>query len=192
MIDTLFSQHALFFSIPALLGSVVFLMKLALMTLGADADVDTDVDLDLGDAAAATDSDAAFTLLSIQSIAAFLMGFGWGGLGGVVGLDWTLAPSVLLGVGCGAGLMWLLGLMLKAIYDLQESGNVHIDDATGHAGTVYASIPPHGGGHGQVRVVIRDHARIYEAITNGEALPTNTPVQVTDVGPGRTLVVQPV
>ena len=197
MIDRLFSQEALLFTVPALLGTLVFLLKLGLMALGGvggdvadvDVDVDVDVDGDLGEEVESGDSTAAFTLLSIQSIAAFLMGFGWGGLGGLVGFDWPLGISLLLGVGFGAGLIWLLGLLMKAMYDLQTSGNVHIRDALGAEGQVYANVPAQGAGRGQVRVIIDGRARIYNAVSDGEALATNSRIRVVRVNQDHTLTV---
>ena len=107
MLDTMFSREALLFTVPALAGAAVFVIKMGLMALGGfadiDADADVDVDVDLGDAVESGDSTEAFNLLSIQSIAAFFMGFGWGGLGGLIGLDWSFAGSLALG-----GLMLLL------------------------------------------------------------------------------------
>jgi hypothetical protein len=194
MFDRLFAQDTLLFTIPALLGSVVFLIKLGLMALGGlgadlDLDADADVDIDLGDDVDAGDSTAAFNLLSIQAIAAFLMGFGWGGLGGLFGFDWALPASLLLGAGCGAGMVWMLGLLLKAMYDLETSGNIDIRDAVGRGATVYANVPARGAGRGQVQVVIDDRARIYNAVTDGDTLATGTRVQVSDVNPDHTLTV---
>ncbi|MHC4102831.1 MAG: hypothetical protein ACYSW1_18345 [Planctomycetota bacterium] len=91
MLQSLFDQEALLFTVPALLGTAVFLIRLGLMTIvGLDHDVDVphDVDIphdvavdmqgdvDLGHDVESGDSTEAFKLLSIQSVAAFLMGFG--------------------------------------------------------------------------------------------------------------------
>lgn len=186
MLDSMTSQGALLFTIPAVVGTLVFLVKMGLMTLGGldlDVDVDADVDADLGD------STDAFNLLSIQSMAALLMGFGWGGLGGFIGLGWELPGSLAIGAICGAGMVYLLGLMFKAIYDLQSSGNVDARKAVGCEGTVYANVPAAGEGRGQVRVIIGENARIYNAVSDSEAFPTNAKVRVVRVDSARTLTV---
>jgi hypothetical protein len=139
----------LLFTVPALLGTAVFLVRLGLMTIvGLDHDVDVphDVDIphdvaidaqgdvDLGHDVESGDSTEAFKLLSIQSVAAFLMGFGWGGVGGLLGFEWSFPMSLLVGVGFGLVLVWLLGILMKAMYDLQSSGNVRVEDAVGTEG----------------------------------------------------------
>lgn len=193
MLGGLFEGEILFFTVPALLGTFVFLLKLGLMTvagLGGDVhtDLHADADVDLGDGHA-SDSTDAFKLLSIQSMAALLMGFGWGGIAGRLGLDWSLPMSLLLGAGCGLLLMWLLGLLMKAVYDLQESGHVRIEDAVGAEGVVYAGVPGKGHGRGQVRVVINDRARIYNAVSDGEPIATSSAIRVVRVNEDQSLTV---
>lgn len=186
MLSSFFAQDVLLFTIPALLGTLVFLIKIGIMSIGIgdiDADVDIDVDIDGGD------STAAFSFISIQSIAAFIMGFGWGGLIGFKTFGWDVPMSVLSGLAFGMLLMWLLGLMLKAIYNLQSSGTVNPKDAIGMEAMVYANVPANGDGRGKVRVVIRDRARIYNAITEGDSLNSNSRVRVTRVDSDNTLTV---
>ena len=198
MFDELFSQEALLFSVPALLGTAAFLVRLGFMAVGGigegvdsvgDVDVDLDTDVDLGHDVESGDSTEAFKLLSIQSVAAFLMGFGWGGVGGLIGFEWSFPMSLLLGVGFGALLVWLLGILMKAMYDLQSSGNVNIGDAAGLEGQVYANVPARGDGRGQVRVVIDERARIYNAVSDGDAITTGSRVRVVQVNDDRTLKV---
>ena len=201
MLWGLFEQESLFFTIPALVGTFVFVLKLGLMTIagvGGDLDadapdmdmaVDVDTDVDLGHDVEAGDSTAAFNLLSLQSIAAFLMGFGWGGVAGRLGLEWPFPMSVLLGVGFGVALVWLLGMLMKAVYDLQSSGNVRIQDAVGTEGVVYANVPGRGDGRGQVRVIIDERARIYNAISDGDPITTSSRVRVVRVNEDHTLTV---
>ncbi len=193
MLGGLFQQEALFFTIPAVLGTTVFLIRLGLMAIGGFADgvdgVDVDADVDLGAEVEGGDSTDAFELLSVQSIAAFLMGFGWGGVGGLVGFDWSFPMSMLTGVAFGAGLVWLLGLLMKAMYDLQSSGNIRIQDAVGAQGRVYTNVPAKGDGRGQVRVVVNQRARIYNAVSDGDAIVTSSNVRIVRVNEDHTLTV---
>ncbi len=194
MFDRLCSQETMLFTNPSMVGTGVFVLKMGMMALGGfgadvDADADVDVDVDVDADSDGSDSTDAFKLLSIQSIAAFLMGFGWGGVSGIIGLDWGLGLSLLLGVGFGVALMWLLGILMKAVYGLQSSGNIRIDNAIGLQGTVYAQIPAKGQGKGQVRLVIENRARMYNAASAGEAISTNTAVRVTHVNDDNTLTV---
>lgn len=202
MLGGLFHTDALLFTIPALLGTMVFLIRMGLMAIGGigegvdgagDMDVavdfDVDADVDLGADVEGGDSTHAFTLLSVQSVGAFLMGFGWGGLGGLLGFEWALPMSLLLGIGFGAGMVWLLTLLMKAMYDLSSSGNVHIQDTVGVQGVVYANVPAQGDGRGQVRVVVNERARIYNAVSDGEAILTNSSVRIVRVNDDHTLTV---
>ena len=89
----------------------------------------------------------------------------------------------------GIGLNSLLRILMKAMYDLQASGNVNVGDAVGSEGQVYANIPASDGGRGQVRVVISDRARIYNAVSTGDAIKTGSRVRVVRVNEDRTLTV---
>ncbi len=197
MLAGLFQQEALFFSIPAVLGTTVFLIRLGLMSIGGiaegvdgvDVDIDVDADVDLGADVDAGDSTQSFELLSVQSVAAFLMGFGWGGVGGLIGFDWSFPMSMLTGVAFGAGMVWLLGILMKAMYDLSSSGNINIQDAVGTEGTVYTNVPAKGDGRGQVRVVVNLRARIYNAVSDGDAIVTSSSVRVVRVNEDHTLTV---
>ena len=110
--DLFFGHGAAWFSVPAFLGTFFFLLRLGLMFVGGDTDVDTDVDADIdidGDFDASdSDSTSAFKVLSIQTIATFMMGFGWGGLGGFKGAGW--------GVGILGAISILFGILLLANY----------------------------------------------------------------------------
>ncbi|NTV94050.1 MAG: DUF3108 domain-containing protein, partial [Thiobacillus sp.] len=88
--DVLLGGNAALFGVPALLGTLFFVGRLVLMLVAGDGDLHQDVgihvDAGTGDVSGHTDSSSAFKILSLQAVAAFLMGFGWGGLGIVRGL----------------------------------------------------------------------------------------------------------
>jgi hypothetical protein len=191
MLDQLFSGNTLFFSIPAVAGTLFFTFRLILMFAGmSHMDVNSDgldgLDPMAGDAHHSTEM---FKFLSIQSIAAFVMGFGWGGLGGLLGAGWDWSTSLLAALVGGIGMVWLLSWLLKLVYDLQSSGNISIETANGAEGEVYAGVPAKGNGTGQVRVVIGERQRIYNAVSEDEPLPTKTRVRVIRVNADRTLTV---
>ena len=194
MFDVLFTGQGLLFSIPAALGTLVFLIKIGLMTFaGVDGDmdvaVDADVDVDLGEDAHG--SDQAFSLLSVQSIAAILMGFGWGGLVARFSLEWSLPLSVLSGAVVAAAMVWLLGIIMKAMYNLQSSGNITLNDTVGLRGNVYATVPEAGQGRGQIRLVVNQRSRIFDAISEDEAIATNTAIRVVRANNDNTVTVTP-
>ena len=189
MLDLLFSNHVAWFGVPAVIGSVFFVLRMVLMLVGGDlghGGMDAHgVDVHHGD------SSDAFKLLSVQSIAAFLMGFGWGGLAAHVGADWPWTASTLFAFGCGIGMVWLLAMLLRAMISLQSSGNVSLDDAVGVEADVYVTVPAEGHGRGQVRVVINNRQRICNAVTQGEALPSRSRVRIINVNKDNTVTVTP-
>src|ERR1043165_1187826 len=117
------------------------------------------------------------------------MGFGWVALGAYRGTGFHWAPSVVLGIAGGVAMVWLLGLTLKGMHDLQSSGNVDVRNAIGQEADVYLTVPSRGEGRGQVRVTVQDRQRIYNAVTDGEALPTSARVRITRVNDDNTLTV---
>ena len=186
--DMFFDGNAIWFGIPALVGSGIFVIRLILMFAGF---LDLDVPVGDGDmdATELLDSDDAFRLFSLQSIAAFLMGFGWGGLLGLFSLDLSPAGSVAMGMGVGAAFVWLITWLMQAVYALQSSGNIAIEDAAGRSGEVYVTIPGGGQGSGQVRLTIGQRQRLYRAVTEGEAIASQARVRVTRVNDDNTVTV---
>ncbi len=193
MLDELFSGNMLFFSVPAVAGTIFFTIRLVLMLAGLGGDDDALLDSPSLDADGADphDSTESFKVLSIQSIAAFLMGFGWGGLGGMRGAGWGFDMSLLTAVAGGVGMVWLLSWLLNLAHKLQSSGTIPIRAAQDAKGEVYVTIPPKGQGFGQVRVVVNQRLRTYNADSVDESpLPTNTPIRVVRVNDNNTLTVQ--
>jgi hypothetical protein len=164
------------------------------MSVGGHGGIDVDHGGDVGDvnvAADAHDSTHSFSLLSIQSIAALLMGFGWGGLAAHYALDWPLGYSVLAGAAVGAFMVWLLGVIMKGMYDLQISGNITLSDTVGRQGVVYVSVPQRGAGAGQIRLVVNQRSRIFNAVSESDGIPTNTAVRVVRANDDNTVTVTP-
>lgn len=190
MFDVMFTQEGWMFSIPALFGTFVFLVRIVMMSVGGHGGLDIDHagdGVELG--ADAHDSTHSFSLLSVQSIAALLMGFGWGGLTAHYAIELPLTYSVLAGVAVGAFMVWLLGILMKGMYDLQISGNISLHDTVGRQGTVYAEVPQRGSGTGQIRLVVKQSSRIFNAMSDGEPMATNTPVRVIRANDDNTVTV---
>ncbi len=201
MLELILGPVAIWFGVPALVGTSFFTLRMALMLVGGadvdadfdvdvdvDFDVDVDVDVDAGDVDVASDaggdtgdSTQAFQFLSVQAIAAFVMGFGWGGLGAWSGAGWPLPVTIAFAILCGGGMVWLLGKLLGFVYGLQSSGTVAMYHALESEGTVYARIPAGSEGMGRVRVVIGDRERYYKAITDGDALPRDAKIRVVEI-----------
>ena len=74
-----------------------------------------------------------------------MMGFGWAGFASYRN-DWHWTTGTLaVATVCGVGMVWLLGLLLKGMADLQSSGNIPLAAALDHEGDVYSPCPTAGG-----------------------------------------------
>lgn len=180
MIELLFGPTASWFTIPAIVGTTFFAGRVILMMVGgADAD-----GFDGMDAADALDGDASsdsFQILSIQTIATFMMGFGWGGLGAYLGSGLPVFVAAPVGVVFGVGMVWFLARLLSFVMGLQASGTMPLYHVLESEGTVYTQVPGAGEGQGQIRVVVGDRERYLWATTEGDALPRDTEVKVVRV-----------
>lgn len=185
MTEFLFADGAGLFTFAAVIGTFVFLLRVGLLLVGGLGG-----GFDFGaDAAGHSDTTDIFQIVSVQGAAAFAMGFGWGGLGGLRGALWPWWAAALTGIACGLGMALLLRALMSGLRSLEASGNISPDAAIGEIGDVYLTIPAAGSGRGQVRVNVLDHQRIYDAVTDGVELPTRTPVRVVAVNQDRSLTV---
>ncbi len=193
MLELFFTGNATWFSIPALLGTVLFVMRLAMLFLGSHG-------ADLGDHgpgmgghasgdANHPDSADAFRLLSLEAFTAAMMGVGWGGLAALKGTDWPLWAVVATSISCGVLMVWIQAMLLRGVHRLQASGNLAIKDAMGAEGVVYIAIPGEKGGKGQVTLVLSQRQRQFNAITVGGDLPSQTRVRVVGVNDDNTVTV---
>jgi uncharacterized membrane protein len=203
VIEVLTSEYAPIFTIPAIAGSFFFVARLVLMLFGAAGGEDMggeafDAGHDLGGADGAGvhdhhhgDSTQAFKVLSLQSIAGFVMGFGWGGLGAYRGMEWPVTTSLLCAIAGGVLIVWLLTNLLRSMSLLHASGNISIESAVGCTGSVYVGIPARGAGRGKVRLLVEERARIYNAVSSGGELPRGSRVKVVLVNRDNTVTVAP-
>ncbi|HYE63600.1 MAG TPA: hypothetical protein VD997_16535 [Phycisphaerales bacterium] len=193
MLDKLLTGDAIWFGVPALVGTLLFVIRMVLMLFaGHGMDVDHGGGGDVTDGGGAVDGhDAAgaFKALSLQTLLAFAMGFGWGGILGLYTLKWDLGRSLLVGMGMGLFMVWLLAVMLKATMELQSSGNVRLENAVGSEADVYVQIPERG--QGQVKLVVKDRMRIVNASWEGEGVPQASRVRVVRVNPDNSVTVTP-
>lgn len=188
MIDALFSSPAIFFTAPALAGTLLFLIRLVMTSLGGDdgghdgsADHVGDHDVDHG----------ALSWLSLNAAAALVMGFGWGGLIGLLGLKWPILGAIGVGVGFGLALGGLYVVLLRQTRKLNTNGNLDASGAVGAEGEVYLTIPERGKGRGQVRLVVQGRQTILHAGSVGPALPTGSRCVVRQTHADNAVTVEP-
>lgn len=196
MSDMLFGGGAAWFSVPALLGTGVFLIRLLLMMIGAGHDGDAaghDADFHSNGHAHgdAHGQHAIMAVVSIQGLAAFAMGFGWSGLAAFQGLKWGMIPSMALGVGGGLSFAIVFAALMTTTRKLASSGNIDFSKSVGLDAEVYATIPAKGSGRGQVRIVVDGRQRILQAMSSDTEYSTGTRVRVLEAKADNSVVVGP-
>ncbi|HMN95289.1 MAG TPA: hypothetical protein PKC43_03650 [Phycisphaerales bacterium] len=186
---SLFADHAAWFAIPALIGTLFFGLRLVLSVSGLDAVVDVDgpdVPADVHQ-----DSTALFKFFSIQSALMFCLGAGWTGLAAYRGLGMSWSESAIIAVIGGVASAWLLLWLLGSIRHLEAKGNIPVDAALGCEGDVYVTVPSAGSGRGQVRVTIGNRQRTFNALSSAGELRPPARVRVVQVNADRSLTVAP-
>jgi hypothetical protein len=182
--DLLFSDGAAWFSVPALVGTLGYLLRLTVVVL-VGGDHDGGGHHDGGDVG----GHVAATMLSVQGFLTFAMGFGWGGLGAYRGADWSAVVSTMVGVACGVALVALLVVTLRATRRLHSSGNIELQQFVGAEAEAYTIIPKSGAGRGQISAVIGDRQRYVYAVSEGEELPARTRLRIIRVNGDNTVTV---
>jgi len=181
----------------AIITTLILLVQLVLNLVGLsghDADVDASGADMSADAAVDHPGDAAHStglgILSVRSVTAFFVGFGWAG---VVSLrsGISLPITIVLAFLAGSVFLFVVFYIMKSIFKLSDSGNIQYSNAVGQSGTVYIAIPAAGKGRGQIQVKVQGRLREVDAITDeDEELPTGTAVSVVKVIGDSTMVVR--
>ena len=171
----------------AAVASLVFVVQMVLTLVGMDtphADLSA---VDFG----ATDGDTmdaggSVSLFSVRNLINFLLGFGWGG----VCLRQAIPSDALLvaaAIAVGAAFVAMFFSVLKHLRRLETNGAFNIHTLLHQPATVYLRIPAQGQGKGKVQLSAGGAIHEIDALTDGEALPTGTPVTITEILDGHTL-----
>lgn len=190
VMQTLFADHAAWFTGPAILGTGFLVTQMLMGQIGGDLHVDADhpgeIDFDVdhpGD-------DAKW--LSLQTIAAFCVGFGWIGLSVYRLTDLHFLVSALCALAAGFGTAWLIVQLSRALMRLQSDANLDMEQLVGLEAPVYITIPPRDGGTGRVTVTLHDNQHELSARQGGhDPIPTHSTVRIVGVdGASGTVVVE--
>lgn len=158
--------------------SIIFIIQTVMTFLGVDShdgevpDFDGDFD--------ASGGDMPFQLFSFRNLVNFLIGFGWGG----ITLYNTIHNPVLLvvvAVLIGIGFIALFFVIIRQLMKLAENNSFHIKNTVGKIGQVYIRIPSHKSGKGKVQVSVKGAVHELDAITDGDELPSSSPVRIVSV-----------
>lgn len=179
------TQSEWFFIACAIIGGVVFLIRMVLLLFGADdpGDLDTPDVADMGHA-----GNESFNLLSIQGMSSFFLMFGLVGLA-ILRNNGAVWLAYLGAIGSGVLTVWLISLIFKGMKKMQSDGTLKIQNAIGKEGVVYLTIPAEGSG--QVQLAVQGALRIFEArSTQKTRIPTGERIRVIEIIGGNILLVE--
>jgi len=169
----------------AVLGTVFFLIMMALMLVGdiLGGVVDTAFDTDFS-----MDTDLSFELFSLQGLSAAVMMFGYVGMYTVTSTESEFL-AVFAGGLASAASMYAVKIMMQGIVNLQTDGTMKHEEAIGSEGQVYVRI--RAGSTGEVQVPVQGSLRTMTARAKDKSkhLDTGTLIRVVETI-GSTLIVE--
>ena len=179
------------FALIALPSTLLIIIQTILMLIGiggdgaeVDSDVDIDNDIEL--------PDDGLAIFSVRGVTSMLCITGWVA---VALLETSLPQGISIAIAILCGVATLIGMayLMRAVYKLQSSGNIDIENCIGKIGEVYIPIPAAGNGSGKVNLTVQEKFSEFTAITTAsDKLTTGTFVRVVAVSESGVLVVEPV
>lgn len=168
-------------------ASLIFVIQTVMTCLGL-GDHDADFDLDTSDGS--FDADPSMNLLTFRNLVNFCLGFGWTAVlmhEKIQSNALLIIVSVIVGILLVTVVMWIF----KWLSGMQQTGNIDVHkSAVGCEGKVYLTIPGERKGEGKVQITINNAVREYDAVTDGETIPTGKAIKVTEVINDYTLLVE--
>lgn len=170
--------------IVAIAASVLFCVQLVFLLVGFDADSDFsggDMQFDLD----------GLSLVSVKTVACFLLGFGWTGALCYPYVDngWLLA-----GISLSVGVIFLLlmALLIRQLMQLAQDASFRTENTVGSIADVYLRIPAGKGKLGKVTVSIdgSTHELMARSADGGE-ITTGAKVRITEIIDEGTVRVEP-
>ena len=170
----------------AFASSLVMFIQLVLTLIGGAFDVaDGEFEVE--------GTDGELGVLSIRTICAFFVGFGWGGITALNQYEGDVFIATIAGFITGSLFLFAVLWTMRGLHSLKEDGTVDIKNAVGATGSVYLPIPPNREGTGQVQVVIQGREREVIALTDSdEKLENRTRITVLEQIDPQTVLVGPI
>jgi hypothetical protein len=138
------------------------------------------------------DHDTGIGLLTVRTVTAFFVGFGWTG---AIMLNRGHSMTAAIAAGTATGVVFLLAtaFLIRNLLRLQSGGgNVDYNNAIGLVGTVYTTVPAAEAGGGQIELMIQGRLMMAEAYTKAAwNLKPNSKAKVVALIGRSTLLVEP-
>ncbi len=144
----------------ALFSTILFVLKLIIFNfIGGDSEVFADFNTEI-------DTDPSFNFLSVQSIIAFFMGFGWMGYGALKQFAFGQLKSFIFAFIVGSIFMVGTAFLMFAVKKLEKNVKKDKTTALKQVGRAYTNFSPMG--LGQIEIEINGQLSVVEASNNTE------------------------
>jgi hypothetical protein len=182
--NALLIERQIFYGIGIFsLGILVIQILLTVVGLGGHHDADF---------SGHGDHDSGIGLITVRTITAFFVGFGWTG---VIMLNngYSVVAAIIAGTAVGTAFLLATWFLIHNLLRLESSGgNVDYNNAIGTVGTVYTTIPAAEAGGGQLELMIQGRLMMAEAYTKATwNLKPSTKAKVIALIGRSTLLVEP-
>lgn len=180
IIETMDTMEIVYWAI-ALVATVAFCIQTAMLVIGFD----TDSDFSGGDA----DFDAdGLHLISVKTIACFLLGFGWTGALLYPNLE-SKSVVALIALAVGVCFMMLIAFLLGQVLKLSKDNTFSTRQIVGETAEVYLRIP---GGKDCGKITVSHEGSTHELLAMAESpIATGEKVRVESVIDEGTVFVAP-
>lgn len=174
----------------ALVGTIFFVGRLIILVVTGGMDVD--MDLHPGAHGDVGHPDSSFEALSLNTITAFVMMFGWIGLACLKQFHMEATAAIAAATGAGLLCMLTTAYFFKQAKKLASGGSAFSMDKTiGKKATVYQKIP--GQGRGKITLSVGDMTHEIEAVSAEQKdIASFVTVEVVRVVDQRTVAVKQV
>lgn len=140
----------------SIFSTVLYILKLAIFILvGGDAEVETDFNT-------VSETDISFNFLSIQSILAFFMGFGWSGLAALVQFHTSGKIALLIAIIIGLLFMFLSAYLMYSVKKLNKRIVVDYNELINKTGKAYTTFEANA--EGQIEIDLNNKLSTLNAI----------------------------
>jgi hypothetical protein len=165
--QSLLLEKQVFYGIGILSLTILLIqMVLTILGLGGDHDADLSGAHDHG-------TEHGFSFVTVRTVTAFLVGFGWTGAL-LLNRGYNVLPAIIRAVPVGAAFLFGTAILVRNLLKLQSSGNLDYANAIHTVGTVYSTIPGGEAGTGQLELMMQGR------LITADARTTATP----DLKPG--------
>ncbi len=149
------------FLVLAVFSTIFYIIKMCLfLFLGGDMEVHADFD-------SMTDCDTSFSFLSVQSILAFFMGFGWVGLTFLTQLKTAAWIAFVAAFIIGVIFMFVSAWLMFMVKKLDKNVKIDMKDYVGTVGRAYSAFKANG--KGQIEITINGKLSVIDAVNLTDA-----------------------